>query len=734
MKGYLTSWTDRTTPVDLTALCWSAERLSEVVEALAQAAGYLPDHQRITATTPPQAHQDLTLLAAWLESLGQEQGLELEPVQALYPDLARFVVESGPSLLVIENEGSSRSYLAVLGGTSQGLRVLGPDRQITRLRPERLARQLAMPLFRQASQEVDTVLTGASLSITQQLAAGPAMAADRLQNCVASRGWLLRPGPTAALWTQLRYQRIPHFLAGFVGLRTVGELLYWFSWWLLIQFALPGEVLGVGIGVWALLLLTTVPFWVASYYLTDQIAIWTGALLRQNLLAGALNLPVDEVKEKGVGELLGRLLEVEEMEDALQEHGGVFLLSLIEIGVASLILAFGAGGLLHTGLLVGWLALCGLLIWRYMGYNLLWNDHFLSMTQNTIERILGHTTRLQSETAGTWHEEEDQILSVYGDLSRRKDRLLTLIGVLIPYGWLLVGIAGVIPAFLSGTVSPAALGISFLAIIKIFEFLDNLSGSIQGIGRAWVAWIQASTLMAAPESKSQTEEPPPLPDPYLDEMERSLWRDQPAQTGETLLEAHSLTYTYPQRREAALTGASLTIRAGDRLLLQGPSGGGKSTLAALITGLLPLQQGSMLLTGNDARSMRLALWRRRMISAPQFQENYLFNDSLAFNLLLGWRWPAMEGDLAQAQAICEELGLGELLKRMPQGIWTAVGEQGWRLSQGERSRVYIARALLQEPDLLILDESFAAMDPENMALAFQAVEARVRTLMVIAHP
>ena len=85
-------------------------------------------------------------------------------------------------------------------------------------------------------------------------------------------------------------------------------------------------------------------------------------------------------------------------------------------------------------------------------------------------------------------------------------------------------------------------------------------------------------------------------------------------------------------------------------------------------------------------------------------------------------------------ALCEERGLGPVLARMPGGITHYVGETGWQLSHGERSRIFLARALLQGAHLTVLDESFAALDPETLALCLECSLKRARTLMVIAHP
>ena len=98
------------------------------------------------------------------------------------------------------------------------------------------------------------------------------------------------------------------------------------------------------------------------------------------------------------------------------------------------------------------------------------------------------------------------------------------------------------------------------------------------------------------------------------------------------------------------------------------------------------------------------------------------------------RWPPHVADVEAAASICRELGLDDLLARMPSGPWQMVGDTGWQLSHGERSRLYIARALLQEADLVILDESFAALDPETLRRCLRCVLQRAATLLVITHP
>jgi len=101
---------------------------------------------------------------------------------------------------------------------------------------------------------------------------------------------------------------------------------------------------------------------------------------------------------------------------------------------------------------------------------------------------------------------------------------------------------------------------------------------------------------------------------------------------------------------------------------------------------------------------------------------------------MGRAWPPKPEDWREAEEICVDLGLGTLLEQMPGGLAQMVGETGWRLSHGEQSRLFIARALLQKSELVILDESFAALDPQTLHRAIDCVTRRAPALVVIAHP
>jgi ATP-binding cassette subfamily B protein len=210
---------------------------------------------------------------------------------------------------------------------------------------------------------------------------------------------------------------------------------------------------------------------------------------------------------------------------------------------------------------------------------------------------------------------------------------------------------------------------------------------------------------------------------------------EPSSPGEQpLLVAEGLVFRHAGRAETVLDGAGVRISSGDRLLLEGPSGGGKSTLAAVLAAGRPAQAGLLLLDGLDPATQGLEGWRKRVVLAPQFHDNHVLLGTLGFNALLGRDWPPRPADLEEAEQVLRALGLGPLIERMPAGLHQMVGETGWQLSHGEKSRLYLARALLQRGDLLLLDESFAALDPSTLERTLSFVLGRAPALLVIAHP
>ncbi|MGE8133091.1 ABC transporter ATP-binding protein [Novosphingobium subterraneum] len=182
-------------------------------------------------------------------------------------------------------------------------------------------------------------------------------------------------------------------------------------------------------------------------------------------------------------------------------------------------------------------------------------------------------------------------------------------------------------------------------------------------------------------------------------------------------------------REPVLDKASLTIPAGSLTTIIGASGAGKSTLADLLVRFLDPVEGSVTIDGTDLRDLSLTDLRARVLLVDQAP--FLFNASIAQNIAFA-RPDATSDDIAAAASAA---GLAPLTARLPEGLATRTGERGLALSAGERHRIAIARALLRQPDVLILDEPTAALDEETERLVALGLRRALphATLIVITH-
>lgn len=184
----------------------------------------------------------------------------------------------------------------------------------------------------------------------------------------------------------------------------------------------------------------------------------------------------------------------------------------------------------------------------------------------------------------------------------------------------------------------------------------------------------------------------------------------------------------PDQR-AALHHASFEIPGGVCTALVGHSGAGKSTIATLLCRLADPDRGVILLDGKDITAFDAASWRERCAMVPQ--DVFLFNDSVSANISLG-RPDARAEEIARAARLADA---HEFICALPQGYDTLVGDRGANISGGQRQRIALARALLRDPEFLILDEATNALDPRSERLVADALDAgtRFRTTLLIAH-
>jgi ATP-binding cassette subfamily B protein len=701
---------------------WPNARIGEGLEELSRRSGLRgslgSEALKVPATI---AAGRVRNLADWFEWAAEHLGIEANLIQTPVSEVGDLMRAGGPA--IFETAMFEVPGVLMLVGWRRGRpQLLGPDLRIRSVDPEHLRSVICWPREAPLMPDITRLVRATGIDAAHEPRVRAAMLREQLSQYQIERIWVLRLPPSANFWKQL--SRIGAFrkVAALIVLFAISYVTE-IAGWVLIGSAALGGTFDLGwFTAWLLLVATMIPLQTLGGWWSATLALDAGRVLKARLLAGALRMSSDSVKRQGVGQLLSRVVESQALE-SLSLNGGMSLLrSLIQLGFAAWILGQGVAPALHLALLAAWTLLTVALSWNYFKQLRAWSIARLDMTHELIETMVGHRTRLAQEPPSRGHGSEDNALQSYLHLSGTMDRTAITTTMGISAGWVLIGLAGLVPAFVGNlNVSTTAIAISLGGILFAQRAFSGITAGLSGVGRALVAWNQVAPMFHAARNKTSSKS-------YvtLEQIEDEAIRTP-------LIDAQAVTFSYPASNETVIEGADLIIRHGDRILLEGPSGGGKSTLAGLLTGLNKPKAGLLLLNGLDRHTLGDD-WHRLATSAPQFHENHILSGSVAFNLLMGKQWPAPPELQMEAQTLCEELGLGPLFERMPGGMNQYVGETGWQLSHGERSRIFLARALLQGAHLTVLDESFAALDPETLALCLDCSLKRARTLMVIAHP
>lgn len=245
-----------------------------------------------------------------------------------------------------------------------------------------------------------------------------------------------------------------------------------------------------------------------------------------------------------------------------------------------------------------------------------------------------------------------------------------------------------------------------MAVFEAAQAMPGVAQTLPGVGRALA---RIDDLMSAAEAQ---------PGPGTD--------TPPA---DTHLALQGVTFAYPRALRPVLDDLSLDLPEGSRLLVKGPSGVGKSSLIALIAGLRRPRAGRITLGGRDIADLDPQALRRRLAVAEQ--RVCLFSGSLRDNLLLG-RPDAPPEAIERALALS---GFAEVLKNLPAGLDTQIGEGGRGLSGGEARRLGLARALVMESPVVILDEPLEGLAPDQGRTILTAIAEALEghTLIVISH-
>jgi ATP-binding cassette, subfamily B, bacterial len=648
--------------------------------------------------------------------------VELKHTSSRFVSVDGVLRQLGPSVVDL-SQGEDHVYLLILDTNRRHALVLTPALRRQKLPLAHLRELVTAGAQATVASSIDAWLTCVNPSPKHRDIRRRKVATVILENAPIEGLYVLRRGPCDSTLTLLREQGILRLL-GWTGLVSVLHVCMGLIGWMLLGAELStGPLEGGWMDAWIMTQATTVLLQLIVAALGCQLVTKLTLFLKQRMLLGTLRLDTEHIRHHGSGHWLGMVFEANVLESAGLAGSFAGLLAVFQLGSAAALVWLGANGGLQLCLMLVWSILLATLIARLAAVQTSWTGQRLKLAQHFVENLIGNRTRIVQQSPSEWHLREDTLLSEHLDSNQRMDAVRLLLTTLASRGWMVVSLVSLSAALLFNETNTFTLAITLGGALQAQMAFGAIGGIAPALVSAAVAWHHLSGLFKAAESAGLEGPTHSLPNAPT----------QP-KSGAMVLDMQDVGFAYSRSATSILNGCNLRILAGERLLLEGSSGSGKSTLASMLSGLRQPSRGHILLDGYDYRTLGANRWSKRIATAPQFHENHVLSASLAFNLLMGRAWPPSSRDLEEAEEVCRSLDLGALLDRMPSGIHQAVGDTGWQLSHGERSRVFLARALLQGAHTVVLDESFGALDAKTLERCLTAVFERTPTLVVIAHP
>ena len=277
--------------------------------------------------------------------------------------------------------------------------------------------------------------------------------------------------------------------------------------------------------------------------------------------------------------------------------------------------------------------------------------------------------------------------------------------------------------FEAGTLDMPTLLIVLMMGVELFRPLRDMRAQLH---TGMLGQSAAQAIFRVLEAEPPVKEAAPVPD--APSSRASSPDGEPAAT-DFAIEFDAVSFAYPGAADLAHENLSFAVKPGERVGVVGPSGAGKSSIARLLLRFHDPQTGAVRVGGRDARDMSFDDLRGRI--AIVNQDTYLFHGTVEDNLRFG----GPDATREQLEAACRAANAHDFIAGLPSGYATVVGERGVRLSGGQRQRIAIARALLRDAPILVLDEALSAVDAENEAVIQQALDrlTRGRTTLILAH-
>jgi subfamily B ATP-binding cassette protein MsbA len=452
-------------------------------------------------------------------------------------------------------------------------------------------------------------------------------------------------------------------------------------------------------------------------YFSRTVATKTVARIRSDVFRSVVHMPLSRVIQRGPSQLVARIVR-----DSVELHGGFVALTSKAVGQTGKgIAAFAFAIIVDPFLTMLAIIIVPIMavILRKIGKRIRRGNRGALQAQEHLLRISTETLQgLRAVKVNTGELYAQQRFSETNDeVIKQELRVRTARALSSPVmETLSVFVIGALAIFAAHQILSGGLAVDrFLLVLGALAISGSSFRPLPGL----INEIQAA---AAPAGRLME-----LLDEPWEEHRTAGLPDLPRHTQSLVFE--SLYFTYPGADVPALQDVSLEVKHGERIAIVGPNGSGKTTLLSFVPRLLSPDGGTVRIDGTDIASINVRSLRQQV--GVVTQETVLFRGTVAENIAFGMPGITRE----QIEEAGRQAHADEFIRRMPGGYDAAVSEQGYSLSGGQRQRIAIARAILRDPAILILDEATSQIDAESEAHINEALAefGKGRTCLVIAH-
>ena len=509
----------------------------------------------------------------------------------------------------------------------------------------------------------------------------------------------------------------------FLGLSTLSSLAFPYIASLLADSAqgiTPFSLQQLGWALLAILLVQSI-FSFIRIVLFAYVSEHTMADIRRDVYARLISLPMQFYEQRRVGELTSRLsADITQLQDAISINLAEFFRQIATLVIGLTIIGFTSWRLTLVMLATFPVAIVvAIFFGKYIRKMSKQAQDALAAAGVVVEETLQSIQAVKVFTnekfeTRRYNQAIGQVVNIAMRTAKYRGAFVTFL-ISAVFG-------GIVVVLWYGAWLVQAGSLTVGELIRFILYTVFIGGAIGGMGDLYGNLQKA--LGASERVVELLNEP----------VEVSLLPDEATPLPNILLRGNvqyqNVRFAYPTRQDiTVLKNLSLTIKQGEKVALVGASGAGKSTIVQLLMRLYPIESGSITIDGHNINQLNITQLRSHIGIVPQ--EVMLFGGTIKENILYG----KPGATHAEVVAAAQKANAWEFINSFPQGLDTLVGERGVKLSGGQRQRIAIARAILKDPAILILDEATSSLDAESERLVQEALDRLMenRTTIIIAH-